>query len=74
VRLTDILISGDPVMSRILVANATMAGSTVEVAQAVGEEIAKSGAQVEVLPIIEVKDLQAYDGVFDVYEGGLHID
>jgi menaquinone-dependent protoporphyrinogen oxidase len=40
-----------------------MAGSTVEVAQAVGEEIAKSGAQVEVLPISEVKDLQAYDGV-----------
>ena len=50
-------------MSRILVAYATMAGSTVEVAQAVGEEIAKSGIQVEVLPISEVKGLQDYDGV-----------
>ena len=50
-------------MNRILVAYATMAGSTVEVAQAVGEEIAKSGAQVDILPISEIKDLQAYDGV-----------
>jgi menaquinone-dependent protoporphyrinogen oxidase len=40
-----------------------MAGSTVEVAQAVGEEIAKSGLRVDILPISEIKDLQAYDGV-----------
>jgi menaquinone-dependent protoporphyrinogen oxidase len=57
------LISGEIDMNRILVAYATMAGSTVEVAQAVGEEIEKSGSQVDVLPIDEVKDLQAYDGV-----------
>ena len=50
-------------MSRVLVAYATMAGSTVDVAQAVGEEIAKSGLQVDILPIGEIKDLQAYDGV-----------
>lgn len=50
-------------MGRILVAYATMAGSTTEVAQAVGDEIAKSGLQVEVLPISKVKDLAAYDGV-----------
>ena len=50
-------------MNKILVAYATMAGSTVEVAQAVSEEIAKSGYQVDILPISEVKDLQAYDGV-----------
>ncbi|MCZ7571278.1 MAG: hypothetical protein M5U01_22250 [Ardenticatenaceae bacterium] len=50
-------------MSRILVAYATMAGSTAEVAQAVGEEIAKSGLQVDVLPLSEIKDLEAYDGV-----------
>ena len=50
-------------MKRILVAYATMAGSTVEVAQAVGEEIAKSGLQVDVLPLSEVHDLAAYDGV-----------
>jgi len=40
-----------------------MAGSTVDVAQVVGEEIAKSGLQVDILPIGEIKDLQAYDGV-----------
>jgi menaquinone-dependent protoporphyrinogen oxidase len=50
-------------MNKILVAYATMAGSTVEVAQAVGEEIAKSGAQVDVLPISEIADLKGYDGV-----------
>jgi menaquinone-dependent protoporphyrinogen oxidase len=50
-------------MKRVLVAYATFAGSTVEVARAVGEEIAKSDVQVDVLPIGEVKDLEAYDGV-----------
>jgi len=50
-------------MKRILVAYATMAGSTAEVAKTVGEEIAKSGAQVDVLPLDQVKDLAAYDGV-----------
>jgi menaquinone-dependent protoporphyrinogen oxidase len=50
-------------MGRILVAYATMAGSTAEVAQAVGEEIERGGLQVEVLPISQVKDLEAYDGV-----------
>lgn len=50
-------------MNRILVAYATMAGSTAEVAQAVGEEIAKNGLQVDILPISQVKDLEAYDGV-----------
>ena len=50
-------------MSRVLVAYATMAGSTVDVAQVVGDEIAKSGLQVDILPIGEIKDLQAYDGV-----------
>lgn len=50
-------------MNKILVAYATMAGSTVEVAQAVGEEIAKSGVEVDVLPISEIQDLEGYDGV-----------
>ena len=50
-------------MSRILVTYAAMAGSTVEVAQAVGEEIAKSGAQVDVLQVSEIGSLEAYDGV-----------
>ena len=50
-------------MNRILVAYVTMAGSTVDVSQAVGEEIAQSGLQVDILPISEINGLQAYDGV-----------
>ena len=50
-------------MKRILVTYATMAGSTAEVAQVVGEEIARSGLQVDVLPLDEVRSLEAYDGV-----------
>jgi len=50
-------------MKRILVAYATMSGSTAEVAQAVGEEIAKSDFQVDVLPIDKVGDVDGYDGI-----------
>jgi menaquinone-dependent protoporphyrinogen oxidase len=50
-------------MKRILVAYATMAGSTADVARVIGEEIAKSNLLVDVLPFNEVKDLEAYDGV-----------
>ncbi len=50
-------------MKRILVTYATYAGSTVEVARAVGEEIARVGVQVDVLPLGEVKTLESYDGV-----------
>lgn len=50
-------------MKRILVAYATSSGSTAEVAQAVGEEIARSGLQVDVLPVSEVQGLDSYDGV-----------
>ncbi|CAG0982021.1 menaquinone-dependent protoporphyrinogen oxidase [Gammaproteobacteria bacterium] len=50
-------------MKRVLVAYATMAGSTADVAKTVGDEIAKSGVQVDVLPLSEVRDLAAYDGV-----------
>ena len=50
-------------MKKFLVTYATMAGSTAEVAQVVGEEIARSGAQVDVLPLTKVKGLEAYDGV-----------
>lgn len=50
-------------MKKVLVAYATMAGSTLEVAQAVGEEFTKQGFQADVLPVREVKSLQGYDGV-----------
>ncbi len=50
-------------MKRILVAYATMAGSTAEVAKAVGDEIARGGNPVDVRPLSEVKDLAGYDGV-----------
>jgi menaquinone-dependent protoporphyrinogen oxidase len=50
-------------MKRILVAYATMAGSTVEVARAVAEEIASTDVRVDVLPISQVEQLDAYDGV-----------
>ncbi len=50
-------------MKKILVAYASMAGSTADVAQVVGEEIARSGCQVDVLPLHQVHDLNGYDGV-----------
>ena len=50
-------------MNKILVAYATMAGSTADVAHVVGEEITKGGLQVDVLPLADVKDLELYDGV-----------
>jgi menaquinone-dependent protoporphyrinogen oxidase len=50
-------------MNKILVAYATFAGSTSEVARAVGEEIAKTGAQVDVLAVDQVASLEPYDAV-----------
>jgi menaquinone-dependent protoporphyrinogen oxidase len=50
-------------MRRILVSYATMAGSTADVAKAVGEQITKSGLQVDILPLSEVQDIHVYEGV-----------
>ena len=45
---------------RILVAYATRYGSTAEVAEAIGEELRRSGADVDVRPVSEVRDLSPY--------------
>ncbi len=50
-------------MSKVLVAYATMAGSTAEVAQTIGEEIAKGGASVDVLRVDEARHPEQYDAV-----------
>jgi menaquinone-dependent protoporphyrinogen oxidase len=50
-------------MKTILVTYTTMAGSTADVAQAVRDELAQHGLQVDVLPLAEVQDLTPYDGV-----------
>ena len=50
-------------MNKILVTYATNSGSTAEVAQAIMDEIQKSGAQVDLLPIAEVRDLANYSAV-----------
>jgi menaquinone-dependent protoporphyrinogen oxidase len=50
-------------MNKILVAYATNAGSTADVARTVGEELQKTGAQVDVLPLEQVTDLSSYQSV-----------
>jgi len=50
-------------MGKILIAYASMAGSTAEIAQAIAEEITRGGLQVDVLPFRQVKSLENYTGV-----------
>ncbi len=49
--------------NRILVAYASRQGATAEVAEAIGAAIAESGAQVDVRPMREVRDLSPYQAV-----------
>jgi menaquinone-dependent protoporphyrinogen oxidase len=49
--------------NKILVTYATLSGTTIEVANAISEEITKAGLQAEVLPLEKVKDLAGYDGI-----------
>jgi len=48
---------------RILIAYGTASGSTAEVAQAIAEEMQKSGVQVDVQPVESVNKIEGYDGV-----------
>lgn len=48
---------------KILLAYATVAGSTAEVAQAIADEISQGGAQVDLQPVESVKDMAGYDAV-----------
>jgi menaquinone-dependent protoporphyrinogen IX oxidase len=50
-------------MNKILVTYVTNSGSTTEVARAVMEEIQKSGALVELLPVSEARELSSYSAV-----------
>jgi menaquinone-dependent protoporphyrinogen IX oxidase len=50
-------------MNKVLVAYATMSGSTAQVALAVGEELIRRGREVDILPLSEVTALDAYDAV-----------
>lgn len=49
--------------NRILVTYASRAGSTAGVAEAIAKTLTESGAQVDVLPMQDVKDLSAYRAV-----------
>jgi menaquinone-dependent protoporphyrinogen oxidase len=49
--------------NKILVTYATCTGSTVGVAEAIGKTLSAGGAQVDVLPMREVKDLTSYRAV-----------
>ena len=48
---------------QILVTYASRAGSTADVAEAIGKTLSENGAQVDVLPMNEVKDLSPYQAV-----------
>jgi menaquinone-dependent protoporphyrinogen oxidase len=48
---------------KYLIAYGTAAGSTAEVAEAVGEELRKGGVEVDVQAVEAVRDLSAYDGI-----------
>jgi menaquinone-dependent protoporphyrinogen oxidase len=50
-------------MKKVLVAYATMAGSTAEIAAAVAEELTKCGHHAQVLPMAQVRSLDGYDAV-----------
>jgi menaquinone-dependent protoporphyrinogen oxidase len=59
----ETLMEGAMPMNKILVAYATRAGSTSEVAETIGQMLNGSGATVDVCPIKKLEGLQGYDAV-----------
>jgi menaquinone-dependent protoporphyrinogen oxidase len=53
----------DPMKSRILVTFASRTGSTAEIAEAIGKTLSQHNANVDVLPMQDVKDLCPYSAV-----------
>lgn len=49
--------------NKILVTYASRTGSTAEIAEAIGKTLSEGGAQVDVIPMGDVKDLSAYQSV-----------
>lgn len=49
--------------NRILITYASRAGSTAEIAEAIGRTLTEGGAQVDVIPMRDVKDLSPYQAV-----------
>jgi menaquinone-dependent protoporphyrinogen oxidase len=49
--------------NKVLITYASRAGSTAEIAEAIGKTLSQAGAQVEVLPMQDVKDLSMYGAV-----------
>lgn len=60
ISLVDIQSTETLSAKRILIAYATRAGATVQVAQTIGEALAATGAAVDVRPITRVNDLKGY--------------
>jgi menaquinone-dependent protoporphyrinogen oxidase len=53
----------NPMKNRILVTYASRTGSTAEIAEAIGKTLTRNGAQVDLHPIQDVKDLSPYNAV-----------
>ena len=49
--------------NKVLITYASRAGSTAEIAEAIGKTLSQRGTQVEVLPMQDVKDLSVYGAV-----------
>lgn len=63
VALTSHTFGGSKMKNRILIAYASHAGSTLEVATAIGETLAERGFHVDVKPVREEPSLAGYDAV-----------